>query len=122
MNNRIVNVLLVIIILATIIYVSIPTEELTDEDMSALLTKKFDLYELSGSQVALGIYKGILVIAEFPCSDVCPMNTVKIIRYNIESSECHNTEGEVEELLTPISISEGLVPYCVPKIIYGKQT
>jgi hypothetical protein len=110
-------------------YVSIPTETaqikppkvLTDADVTALLTKEFDLYKVSGTQVVIGQHEGYSVIADFPCSDVCPMNTIKIIRYNVEAFQCSITEGKVEELLTPTSISMGTKQYCVPEIIFGKQ-
>jgi len=122
--------MIVILFLLVTGYVSISTEttmergqkELTDADLFALLTKEFDLNIVSGAKVIIGTYKGTELIADFPCSDVCPLNTVKIIRFNVKANECSSTEGKEEELLTPMSISMGTKLFCVPEIIHGKQS
>ncbi len=129
MNNRITYIMIVMTLFITAGYVSFFIEttsestnmELSDSDIFELVTRDFDFEKVSGKKIIMGTHKGNIVVADFPCSDICPPNTVKIIRYDVEANQCMKRKGKVEELATPMSISMGLKSYCVPEVIFGKQ-
>ena len=120
-------IVIVLLLAAAYIFVSHqpesekPQKELTSAQVLSLLKQNYDLETLSGSKVIVGKYMGTAVVVDFPCSDVCPANTFKIVRYDVEWNQCADIGGKIEELKFPMGIAVGLKKFCVPKVIYGQQ-
>lgn len=98
-----------------------PQKELNSAQVLSLLEKEYDFETVSGTKVLAGQFNGAAVIVDFPCSDICPGNTYKIVRFDVEWYQCSDIGGKVEELMSPMGIAIGLKKYCVPEVIYGKQ-
>lgn len=91
----------------------------TEMDSAALRTyasKPWDKAALMHSTLDLGTYKGIPVMAEFPCADVCPQYTVRIIHYRLPAgASCASIGGVEEEVLVPIAITVQPETFCIPE-------
>jgi hypothetical protein len=75
----------------------------------------------------VGRYKGVPVMAEFPCSDVCPQYTVRIIHYRLPAdASCASVGGVEKQVLVPIAIAVMPQTFCIPEPLvasgqfYGK--
>jgi hypothetical protein len=56
------------------------------------------------------------VVAEFPCSDVCPQYTVRIIHYRLPpEASCASVGGVEKEVLVPIAIAVRPKTFCIPE-------
>ncbi len=91
----------------------------SEMDAAALKTyaaKPWDKAALMHSTVELGSYKGVPVMAEFPCADVCPQYTVRIIHYRLPAdASCASVGGVEKEVLVPIAITVRLETFCIPE-------
>lgn len=64
--------------------------------------------------VILGAINKIPVLVEYPCSDVCPEYTARIIRYDIPISGCEAIGGIILETAVPWGITQIMQEYCSP--------
>lgn len=70
----------------------------------------------------LGLHKGVPVIVDVRCGDVCPQNTVRIIHYTIEPGPaCTNLGGDTARIAVPVSIAVMTQPFCVPHVLYRQN-
>jgi hypothetical protein len=71
---------------------------------------------LMHSTVELGTFKGVPLVAEFPCSDVCPQYTVRIIHYRLPAdASCASVGGVEKQVLVPIAITVMPKTVCIPE-------
>ena len=91
---------------------------LDDAALKAYAAKPFDKHALMGQTVELGRNHGLPVVAEFPCSDVCPQYTVRIIHYRLPPGGDCTAAGGVEETVgVPVAIAVLPKTFCVPKAL-----
>jgi len=92
--------------------------QVDDAALKAYAAKPFDKRALMGQTVELGRNHGVPVVAEFPCSDVCPQYTVRIIHYRLpEGVDCAGAGGVEEEVGVPVAIAVLPKTFCVPKAL-----
>lgn len=88
-------------------------------DAAALRTyagKPWDKATLMNSTVELGRFRNVPVVAEFPCSDVCPQYTVRIIHYQLPSNvACASVGGIEKQVLVPVAITVLPKTFCIPE-------
>ena len=88
-------------------------------DAAALQTwasQPWDKASLMHTTVSVGRYRGVSVVAEHPCSDVCPQYTVRIIHYQLPpDASCASVGGVEKEVLVPIAITVRPKTFCVPQ-------
>jgi hypothetical protein len=78
--------------------------------------KPWDKASLMNTTVELGRYRDVPVVAEHPCSDVCPQYTVRIIHYRLPANvSCASVGGVEKEVLVPIAITVRSRTFCIPK-------
>lgn len=95
-----------------------PVRELTDADLLAYAAKPFDRGAMMFHQVALGRHHGALVVADFPCGDVCPNYTQRIIHYDVAPGPaCERIGGVVVSRAVPVSIAMTEQQFCVPAVL-----
>lgn len=76
----------------------------------------WDKAALMHTTVELGRYGGVPVVAQFPCSDVCPQYTVRIIHYRLPPGvTCEAADGVRRDVLVPIAITVRTTSFCIPK-------
>jgi hypothetical protein len=113
---------LVVAALASPALAGAPVRQLTDADLLAYAAKPFDKGAMMFKRVALGLHHGAPVVADFPCGDVCPNYTVRIIHYDAPPGPaCAKLAGVVETRAVPVSIAMSSQSFCVPAVLRGKQ-
>ena len=91
---------------------------LADAALAAYAAKPFDKHAMMGQTVELGRNHGVPVVAWFPCSDVCPQYTVRIIHYRLpEGADCTAAGGVEESVGVPVAIAVLPRTFCVPKVL-----
>ena len=84
--------------------------------LKAYTSKPWDKATLMHTTVDVGTYKGVPVVAEFPCSDVCPQYTKRIIHYRLPAgASCAGVGGVEKEVLVPIAITVRMKTFCIPE-------
>ncbi|GAA0887764.1 hypothetical protein [Rhodanobacter soli] len=84
--------------------------------LQAWAGQPWDKAALMNTTVELGRYRNVPVVAEFPCSDVCPQYTVRIIHYRLPpDASCASVGGVEKEVLVPIAIAVRPKTFCIPE-------
>ncbi|MDO1529090.1 hypothetical protein QMK61_09655 [Fulvimonas sp. R45] len=93
---------------------------LDDAALKAYAAQSFDPRAMMGRTVELGRHHGVPVVAEFPCSDVCPQYTVRIIHYRLPpDTDCAAAGGVERTVPVPVAIASTDATFCVPKVLAG---
>lgn len=93
-----------------------PSANLDAAALHAYAQRPWDKASLMGTTVPLGRYQGVPVVAEFPCADVCPKYTVRIIHYVLpEGMSCAVAGGVEESVPVPVAIAVVQQTFCFPK-------
>lgn len=90
---------------------------LSDKDVLAYQQEAYDRQQFMHKTIAVGSHNGIKVIAEHPCSDVCPQYTVRIVRYSVPIKICHASGGAIGYRIVPHGIAIATKQFCVPAIL-----
>jgi hypothetical protein len=95
-----------------------PLPQLSDADLVAYAAKPFDKAKLMFKQVRLGVNRGLVVLADFPCGDVCPDSTTRIIHYDLDPGPaCEAAGGATATRAVPFAISVMEKQFCVPRVL-----
>lgn len=97
------------------------TQSLSDAKLLEYAKSSFDKGQMMGKDLNIGYHNGIPVRVTFPCSDVCPNYTIRIIRYDVNLSQCAAAGGEVKAILVPVAIAVMPKEFCFPKIIVAND-
>lgn len=95
---------------------------LTDGDITRIASAPYDKTLKSGKSEVLGLLHGGILVADYPCGDICPTYTTRIIHYTIEPGpKCEAFGGVVETrgYIFGIGPANGL--YCIPKVLSLKR-
>jgi len=112
--GRVIVVLMVV--LAACSEVAPPHGVLSDEQLQSYGTSRYNKRDRMHSTLALGTHRGMRVVAEFPCSDVCPDYTVRVIRYVVpDGKKCSDVGGVEREFKVPRGIAAHLEKFCFPE-------
>jgi hypothetical protein len=89
---------------------------LSDADLIAYAARPFDRTAMMEQHIVVGIHHGVPVIADFPCSDVCPAYTIRIIHYDLAPGpDCTAAGGVVQSRRVPYSIAMIEKDFCIPR-------
>jgi hypothetical protein len=95
-----------------------PARQLSDADLDRIPSLHEDVRANSGKIWRLGAHNGVAVIAEHPCSDICPDHTVRILRYDLPANtRCESVGGIESERIVPISITLKSTWICQPLVL-----
>jgi hypothetical protein len=95
-----------------------PRDTLTDAQIKAFAAKPFDRRTKMFKHDDLGVHHGVHVVVDYPCSDVCPNYTTRIIHYAVDAGPaCDRIHGAAVSLQVPMSIATVPRTYCVPKVL-----
>jgi len=98
-----------------------PGPSISDAEVAAYAAKPFDKAAMMFHRVNLGVNHGAPVVAEFPCSDICPQYTTRIIHYDLDPGPACAAAGGVDVVrMVPVSIAVMQKHFCVPKVLAGK--
>ncbi len=90
---------------------------LSDEELLKYAKSSFDKGKMMGKDFILGYHNGIPVRVSFPCSDICPQYTIRVIRYDINLGDCESVGGVIKSIYVPFAIAVKAEAFCFPKII-----
>ncbi|HYW17071.1 MAG TPA: hypothetical protein VE891_13080 [Allosphingosinicella sp.] len=96
---------------------STPKRTLSDSDIAAFASAKFDKRAMMFKRIALGRHRGLPVVAIHPCGDVCPVYTRRIVHYDVPLSDCVRRGGIVRQALMPRGPAVARQPFCVPAVL-----
>jgi hypothetical protein len=93
-------------------------DTLSDQQLVGYARAPFDKAAKMLKRDVLGVHHGVRVVAEFPCSDVCPDYTVRVIHYDAQPGPACAAIGGVEVVRrVPVSIAVVEKTFCVPKVL-----
>lgn len=98
-----------------------PPRKLSDADLVAYASAKFDKRAMMFKRVPLGRHRGLAVVAIHPCGDVCPVYTRRIVHYDIPLADCARRGGIVRDELIPRGPAVARQPFCVPAVLAGPK-
>jgi hypothetical protein len=94
------------------------SDTLDDAKIVAYAAAPFDKAAKSGKSEVLGIHHGVRVVVDFPCSDICPQSTMRIIRYDLEPGPaCDRAGGKTIDAVYPAGPVTLTTRLCVPEIM-----
>ncbi len=96
-------------------------KELTDKEILDYAKTSFNQSEMMFKDFILGYHNGIPVRAWFPCSDICPDYTTKIIHYNVSINQCKEIGGSIAIIYVPVGIASSREEFCVPTVLTDNQ-
>ena len=91
---------------------------ISDRQLVAYARRRYDRARMMFHHVVIGTQRGVAVVADFPCSDVCPAQTRRIIHLDVaaEAGACAAAGGVVRGRLMPMGIAVRQQPFCVPRV------
>ena len=96
--------------------------ELTSGRLAILASAPYDKGEKSGKHEILGTLHGVQVVADYPCGDICPTYTTRIIHYNLEVGPLCEAKNGIAEFR---SFNSGIAPvsrlYCIPAVLKSER-
>jgi hypothetical protein len=109
-------------LLAAALASAIQPGPISDARIAAIAASPFNQQAMMFHHELLGLNRGMRVVADYPCSDVCPQATVRIIHYDRPPGPgCEAAGGVTASRMVPISITVQRVDYCVPTVLERGQ-
>ena len=91
---------------------------ISDARIAAIDASPFDQRAMMFHHELLGLNRGMRVVADYPCSDVCPDATVRIIHYDRPPGRgCEAAGGVTASRMVPVSIAVVRRDFCVPAVL-----
>lgn len=91
---------------------------LTDADIAAYAARPWDKAATMDRHILLGFHNGGRVVVDFPCGDVCPDYTTRIIHYAVEPGPgCGGLGGVLRYAVIPSGIGSYRRAFCVPAVL-----
>ena len=95
---------------------------LADADIVAYAARPWDKAAMMDRHLLLGFHNGGRVVVDFPCGDVCPAYTTRIIHYAVEPGPgCGGLGGVLRHAILGSGASSYRRAFCVPAVL-GRET
>src|SRR4051812_10998278 len=92
---------------------------LSDAGLVRFAGSRFDPFARTGRVRVLGVHHRTLVVVDYPCGDVCPAYTKRIVHYDVPPEACARVGGTIVDELVPRGPAVMPMPYCEPTAIVG---
>ena len=93
----------------------------SDAELLRYAASGFDKRKMMFRRETLGLHRGVSVVADFPCSDVCPVYTRRIVHYDVGPGDCARVGGTVVAETYPLGIAVTKRDFCEPTILVVKR-
>ena len=120
MTGHSIRVFSVVIVLCWACSTPVPPPHgvLSDEELQAYGTSRYDKREFMSKTLELGTHRNTTILVEFPCSDICPDYTVRVIHYVIpQGKTCSEIGGIVRKFKVPAGPAMHFEEFCFPEPI-----
>ena len=92
-------------------------DELSASEILSLAIKPYDKREKMNTEEIIGTHDGKKVKVIYPCGDICPDYTKRVIHYMVEIENCTNNNGVIKKVKVTRGRASNYESFCVPKII-----
>src|SRR4051812_12781409 len=92
---------------------------LRDADLVRFARSRFDPFARTDRVRMLGVHRGTLVVVDYPCGDVCPAYTKRIVHYDVPPEACARVGGTIVDELVPRGPAGVAQTFCEPTAIVG---
>ncbi|MEA3061575.1 MAG: hypothetical protein QOJ94_1356 [Sphingomonadales bacterium] len=92
---------------------------LGDAALLRFARSRFDPFARTDRVRVLGVHRGTVVVVDYPCGDVCPAYTKRIVHYDVPPEACARVGGTIVNELVPRGPAVMARPYCEPTVIVG---
>jgi hypothetical protein len=93
----------------------------SDAQLLRFAATKFDPRKMMFHREIIGLHRGALVVADYPCGDVCPAYTRRIIHYDVKAADCARTGGAIVSELVPRGPAVAKRDFCEPAVLAGRS-
>ena len=90
---------------------------ISDDELLNFATSSYDKEVKMNTEEILGIHNGQKVKVIYPCGDICPTYTKRIISYSLDIENCTSDIGVKKDILIFRGRAAGNKSFCLPKII-----
>jgi len=90
---------------------------LSDAQLVRYAAAPFDKRQRMFTREVVGLHRGILVVADYHCGDVCPAYTRRVIRYDVPLADCARRGGVVVSERIVRGIGTANIQVCKPPIL-----
>ncbi len=98
-------------------------DTLTDQSIAAYAARPYDKAAKMNTHEVMGVHHGVRVVVDYPCSDVCPVYTSRIIHYEAAPGpDCDRIGGQALTLMVPYGIGVRREAFCVPQVLATPRT
>ena len=95
-----------------------PRGEISDEQLLRWATTRYDKRAFMNTHITLGTHRGQALVVDFPCSDVCPDYTARVVHYILPPGKtCAEVGGVVKAFKVPAGPASHLEEFCFPSAI-----
>lgn len=88
-----------------------------DAELVRFAASKFNKAEMMSKRQVVGLHRGTLVVADYPCGDVCPTYTRRIVHYDVPVGDCARVRGAVAWETVPRGPAATRQAFCEPAIL-----
>ncbi len=93
-------------------------EPISDQQIVIASKRHFDATKLLDQRKILGKHNGALVVADYPCGDICPDYTSRHIHYDVQVGPECDAVGGVEQLEgVSVAAANEAAAFCIPKVL-----
>jgi hypothetical protein len=96
-----------------------PPPPVSDARILAYAHAAFDARAMMGRREVLGRRGEATVVADHPCSDICPQYTRRIVHL-LTPGACDAGGGVMRDRLVPMGVATQVKPFCVPRVLAGE--
>jgi hypothetical protein len=90
---------------------------ISDAELLDYASGPYDRAKMMEKRIILGFNHDTRVVAVFPCSDVCPHYTTRVIYYDVPLARCAEISGVEKMMPVPSAIAMIMQPFCIPKVL-----
>ena len=102
-----------------------PAAPISDAELIAADQRPFspaDRARMMGRREVLGTRNGVPVVVDYPCSDLCPAYTTRILHLDVEPGPaCRRARGVVREVGVPAGDAIETRGFCVPPVLVDRN-
>ncbi|HEV7659960.1 MAG TPA: hypothetical protein VGO55_08960 [Allosphingosinicella sp.] len=91
---------------------------ISDQAIAAYTARPYNKAAMMGRHLVLGVHNGVRVVVDFPCGDICPDYTTRIVHYDVAvGAACARARGVVRHAIVAQGPAAFRQAFCVPRVL-----
>lgn len=99
----------------------ISTVPVSNTELLEFAQSYIDKDKMMFKEFTIGRNNGCPIKVSYPCSDICPQYTIRIIRYDVPVAECDKVGGVLKRIYVPLGPATSPQEFCFPKTIVDNK-